>query len=251
MSEDTSKAQRIIEKIKALRRIADSTHSKHEKETALAMSAKLITEHQLSELDLEKQTGQTEEDDLVNGSVVYETGRTTPWKAELVWGVAELNNVLALKFKIRHDITHKQGSRYRIFGKPSDIEICKYMFDYLEQTITELAADYVPGGKKRGVNPERESWCLGAVHGFLSKMKDERRKAIDNAPNATAMVLVNRQRALTDAYTSKHNAKLKTAAPSKAQRTEDTYNSGWKKGHTLNVAPGMGGSGNASKKLGG
>lgn len=244
-----SKAEKIIEKIKALRNIANSTHSKHEKETAFALASKLIAEHQISEAEIEIKTGKGEEDDLVNGAIIYETGRSTPWKTELVWGLAELNNTYALKFPIRDSKTHRQGSRYRIFGKPSDIQITIYMFEYLTSTISELVNDYVPTGFKRGVNPARESWCLGCVRGFLNKMDVERRQVFQSASTSTAMVLVNRQQQIKKAYEEKHKVKISQTAASKAQHDYNYFDSGFQKGKTLTVNPGLNGNETEIKKL--
>lgn len=248
---EPSKREQIILRIQRLRKLAESTHSKNEKESAMTQAARLIAEYQLAEAEIEAQTGKAaEDDDITEGVIIYETGRSTPWKAELVWGLAELNNVFALMFPIRDSISHKRGSRYRVFGKRTDMEITKYMFDTLVTMITELGELYVPVGKSRGVNPERESWCLGCVRGFYAKMKAERASVMQNATSA-AMVLVNRREQIKKAYETRHESKIRTVAASKAQRNQDALNSGFRKGQTLNVNPGMGTSGGETKKLGG
>ena len=248
---EPTKVEKVINKIKALRAVANSTHSKAEKETAITLAAKLIAEYQLSEAEVEAQTGKAaEQDDLKEGTIVYETGRTTPWKSELVVGLSELNNVFCLKFPIRDSVSHKQGSRYRVFGRRSDSEICKYMFDYLREVIEELVDDYVPGGRKRGINPERESWCLGCVRGFLFKMKQERQGVLQLA-SSSAMVLVNRQEQLKEAWMEANDRKIRSTAASKAKHQADTFQSGFRKGQTLEVNAGLNeGNPKETKKLG-
>jgi len=234
-----AKVESVISKINALRKIADSTHSKAEKETALAMAAKLIAQYQLEEAEIQASTGKaTEEDDLINGQVIYETGRVTPWKMKLAWEVPKLNNTMALKFEnIRNETSHKRGSRFRVFGRPSDIAITQYMFDYLIKLIGELSFDYVPGSNngKRGVNPARESWCLGCVEGFIAKMRGERKAVMLNASSAAMVLVGNRSEDITEAYKVRHGIKkIRTVAPSKAQIV-GTYESGFRKGQTITV----------------
>lgn len=246
------KLQKIIARVNQLRAISKSTHSRHEAETTAALAAKLIAEYQVSEAQIETELGKSDDPlDLENEHIVYETGRTTPWKARLVWGLADLNGVYAYVSHIRHATTHKQGARYRIIGRVSDIEITKYMFEYLVSTISELVNDYVPSGNKRGVNPERESWCLGAVDGFISKMKSER-DAVMRQATSQAMVLVSQKREEAKTkFLAKSKLKMRNVAASKAQVNADTYGSGYRKGQTLSVNKGIGGSDTkATPKLG-
>jgi hypothetical protein len=254
MSND--KIAKLIGRINQLRAISRSTHSKAEAETCLQLVAKLIAEHQLSEATIEAESGKTDEemftDQESDWNVVYESGRSTPWKAKLVTGLARLNGVYCLQFHgIRNATSHRQGSRYRVFGRKSDIEITKYMFDYLVNLISSLAQDYVVGGKKRGVNPERESWALGCVDGFLAKMTAEKAAVMRNSTSSAMVLVGNRQEEAKKALTAS-DPKLKIGAgqASKAQ-IHDTYGSGYRKGQTLTVNPGMSGGGNREpNKLG-
>jgi hypothetical protein len=250
--------QKIIARINQLRALGKSTHSKAECEATMAAAAKLIAEYQLSEAVIESELGKPNPQDEIftdqqsDWNVVYEAGRTTAWKGELVGGLAKLNGLYLLVFSgIRGERSHRQGSRWRVFGRKSDIEITKYMFEYLSKVIHDLSFDYVPVGRGRGVNPERESWALGCVRGFVAKMTQER-DAVMRTATSSAMVLVGNRvdEAKNALLQSDRNLRIASRAGSKAQRDKELFDSGFRKGQTLSVNRGMGGGNNAPPALG-
>jgi len=237
---------KIILRIQQLRALGKSTHSRAEAESTMAIAAKLIAEHQISEAQLESEGNKSDDEMFLDQdsdfNVVYECGRSVPWKADLAWGLAKLNGVYMLQFSgIRNATSHRQGKRYRAFGRKSDIEITKYMFEYMSTVISELVQDYFGKGSKRGVNPERESWCLGCVRGFLAKMNAEKESVLRSSAS-TAMVLVSNrtQEAKTALQSANPKMRVRTIAASQAQRSADHYNSGFRKGQTLSVNKGLG-----------
>ena len=245
------KLQKIISRVNQLRAISRSTHSKAEAETTLALAAKLIAEYQLSEAQIEAETGKTDDPiDLESEHIIYESGRITPWKSELSVGIAKLNGLFIYNALVRGVESHRKRTRYRIIGKKSNIAIAMYMWQYLLDEISQLVNDYVPGGKKRGVNPEKESWCLGCVRGFLDKMNREKQQAMQQA-TSTAMVLVSNQaKEAEEAFLTKTGISIRKNTYQSKARVTDTFYSGYRKGQTLSVNPGMNG-GAESKKLGG
>lgn len=253
-AEKKAKTEKVIGKINALRKIADSTHSKAEKETCMQLAAKLIAEHQLEEAELAVTQGNTGEPiDLETESIIYESGRINQWKSELAVGIAELNGLFILNAQIRNAETHRKGNRYRVIGRQSDVEIALYMMAYLTEMIANLSYDYVPGGrdKKRGVNPERESWSLGCVRGYLAKMKAQK-DAVNKAATSTALVFIgNKALEAEQAYMTKHKIKkmgVSTYRP-QGQRNADAEASGYRKGQTLTVNQGLSGDSQAPNKL--
>ncbi len=244
---EESKTAKVIGKINALRKIADSTHSKAEKETCMTLAAKLIAEHQLSEAELAvKDSSLGEPIDLDSESIIYESGRINQWKSELACGIAALNGLFIMNAQVRNDTSHRLGNRYRVIGRKSDVEIALYMMAYLQTMIADLGYDYVPTGRdtKRGVNPERESWCLGCVRGYLKKMNDAK-DAVNKAATSTALVFIgNKVLEAKTAYMAKAGiTKMgKSNYRSHAQRNEETFASGFRKGQTLSVTQGLNGN---------
>jgi len=251
---EPSKTEKVIGKINALRKIADSTHSKAEKETCMILAAKLIAEHQLSEAELAVTQGNIGEPiDLDSESIIYESGRINQWKSELAVGIAGLNGLFIMNSHIRHAETHRKGNRYRVIGRKSDVEIALYMMVYLQSMIFDLSYDYVPGnnGGKRGVNPQRESWSLGCVRGYLAKMQAEK-DAVNKAATSTALVFIgNKALEAKNAYMAKAGIKKMGKSQYRPQGHTDaaTFASGFRKGQTLSVTQGLNGSGETPNKL--
>ena len=249
---EESKTQRVIGKINALRNISTSTHSKAEKETCMTLAAKLIAEHQLSEAELAVTDGNTGEPiDLESESIIYESGRINQWKSDLACGIAELNGLFIMNAKVRNSETHRKGNRYRVIGRRSDVELALYMMSYLVKLIDELSYDYVPGGssKKRGICPERQSWSLGCVRGYLAKMRAER-DAVNRAATSTALVFIgNKVAEAKSAYMTKAGITRIGASSYRpqGQTNTETFNSGYRKGQTLSVSQGLGGTSQANK----
>jgi hypothetical protein len=240
-----AKTQSVIGKINALRKIADSTHSKAEKETCMQLAAKLIAQHQLEEAELAVTQGNAGEPiDCDSEHIIYESGRRRQWKAELAVGIASLNGLYLYNAQVRNAKTHRHSLRFRVIGRQSDIEIAIYMMGYLTQMITDLSLDYVPGNKdtKRGVNPERESWSLGCVRGYLAKMRAEK-DAVNRLATSTALVFIgNKAAEAEEVFLKKSGIKMvKSSYRSHAKTSAELYDSGFKKGQTLNVNQGLGG----------
>ncbi len=255
---DQSKQEKIIDRIRNLRNLANKNPNKHESEAAASAAAKYMAEFQISEAELVSRGEAIAEGiELDEDHCIYETGRATPWKAELAFGVAKLNGLFCLKYAIRHSETHRQGSRFRVFGRKSDIAVAIYMFEYLVVTIQELVnAEYPAGnfgadssgrlGAKRGVNPLKESWALGCVRGFLSKMNAEKEAVLRSGSSAAMVLVSNKAQEAEDAYVAAHNreraalGKRKTkgfhsGGGSKAQTDHEAMSKGYVKGQTLTV----------------
>jgi hypothetical protein len=247
MENETNK---IIARIRALFALAESSHSKAEKETAAATAQKLIAQYQVSQAQLDEVAGKQNEEDDLEGKIVYETGKKNQWKSELAFGLSELNNAYCLEFNgIRTETGHRRGKRYRVFGRPTDIALTIYMFEFLVNTINSLSFKFIPKTQTRGVNPERESWCLGCVRGFLSKMKEAKGGVLAEANQTTAMILLNRPKEIEEKYVAKTGNKISNVKPSKARITQLAFTSGYNKGQTLEVNAGLAGGEVQENKL--
>jgi hypothetical protein len=244
--EAKEKLAKIIQRIQQLRALSASTHSKGEAEATAAAAAKLIAQYHISEAELSGKPSQDQifTDQNAEQNVIYEAGRMTPWKQNLAFRLSTLNGCYALKYQMRQSKSHRQGSRIRAFGRLGDIELTKYMFDYLVKVIAELGFDYVPAGKgPRGVNPDRESWCLGCVDGFIKKMESEK-EAVLRASSSQAMILVsNKENDAKEAlFNNNPDLKVGSGVGSKMQIKKDFFGSGYRQGQKLTVNRGLGGS---------
>jgi hypothetical protein len=250
------KLQNVIGKIHKLRALSEGTHSRGEKEAAAAAIAKLIAEFQLTEAEIQSHANALKRSDdpidLESEHIIYESGRMTPWKVELAIGIAKLQGLFIYNAWARHPTKHRKINRYRIIGRQSDIQLGLYMMDYLSGEIKRLADDQFRfWGCHRGINPERESYCMGAVRGFLAKMKVERDKALQAATSTALVWIGNKAQEAKTAWSKSPGAtQLVPGYQSKANTRAEHFNQGWRDGQKISVNPGVSGGNQAPAKLG-
>lgn len=239
-----NKTSKIIARIQQLRAISKSTHSRAEAETTLRLAAKLIAEYQLSEAELEVSNQPVDDPiDLNTESIIFESGRIRLWKATLANKLAALNGLFIYNAIVRGGKSHRKVNRLRVIGRNSDVAIAMYMMDYLTKEIEYLAEDAVPSREKRGLNPSRESWCLGCVDGFISKMEAERAVVNQNATSSALVFIGNKAEEAKRLWS---DGGKKTLVPVKytphGKNNPNTYSAGFKRGQTLSVNAGLNGS---------
>lgn len=251
-----TKLDKVIGQIRQLRKISESTHSRAEAETTLAIAAKLIAQHQVSEAELQSDPANQGDDpiDTEKETILYESGRIVPWKSTLAVQLAKLNGLFLYNATVRGGKNHRQVSRYRIIGRRSDIAITVFMMEYLLGEIERLADAHVNRSgnayvvdasgklvKRRGINPQKESWCVGCVSGFISKMEAEKAE-VEKTASTTAMVFIgNKAKEAEDAYKSSSGAVKLVASTkkSKAQINAENYHAGFAAGQKLSVNKGL------------
>ena len=244
----SEKLQNVIGKINKLRALAGSTHSKNEAEACLSAAAKLVAEFQIAEAELEAANNASDDPiDLESERILYESGRISQWKSQLAMGLAALNGLFILNAIVRGEKNHRRTNRYRLIGRKSDVDITFYMWDYLLKEISSLADSYT-FNMKRGVNPERESFCLGCVRGFVDKMNAEKKAAMGEASSAAMVIMNNRGAEARKAFEDGSNVKLVAVKTvSKAKHYENTYSQGYAQGKQLTVNSALGGASKANK----
>lgn len=156
--------QSIIDKIQKLQALSKSPANENEALAATAIANKLIDQYRLSQAELEIK-GEVEEPLEEDGSFIYESGKVTVWKLDLVhvlvkhYGLSVWNN---RTFK-----TGRQVSRFKLVGRKSDIDVAKYMFSWLVLQCQQLA-DKEAKGKGRVYIA---SYCSGFVNGVSFQLK--------------------------------------------------------------------------------
>lgn len=159
------KLKEVIKRIQGLQALSKSSNPA-EAAVAAAIASKLIDKHRISEMQLEVDTSQ---DPLAEDTdYVYQTGRLIPWKSSLI-------SVLAAHYgvSIMNDITKATGrkvSRYKMFGRKSDMQIVRYMFGWLLYECQRLS-DIEAKGKG---HVYVFSYCDGFVNGVSLKLQESR-----------------------------------------------------------------------------
>lgn len=122
--------EKIIDKIQKLLRLATSSNE-YEAANAAARAAELMHEYQISEAVLSVKSGNAPIREGIVEQTIDGKGRHNKenWKAVIVYGIGKATGVYAY--------THK--GEIRLFGRISQVQTAKYMFDYLVNTVNRLA----------------------------------------------------------------------------------------------------------------
>lgn len=170
----------VLAKVKKLLRLAAGNTNVNEAAAATAKAQELIDRYklELGELD-----GEVEEITAAEESL-FETGRTVKWKSLLALRLAHANGChvwtiqpsAALK---RSGFKHK----VKVVGKPSNVQILRYLFDTLVRELERLSASNWKQNKLYWENVRRLTaqghaldFKLGAVRAIGERLKEERQK---------------------------------------------------------------------------
>ena len=227
--------QSVIEKVNKLLSLSKSSNA-NEAAVAAAMANKLIDQYRLSESDL----SQDQDDPLVqDDGFLYETGRIVRWKSTLAYvlskhyGCALFNSLIL--------VNGRKASRYKLIGRKSDIEITKYMFNWLLLECQRLVKQEAYGNGKIFA----QSYCAGFVEGIKTQLKSSREEVSQQA-NQQAISRINSREKEATAFMHKlYN--LKNAPSLRASQIDPTaFNAGMDRGKSFHLGKTVG---NATVKM--
>lgn len=223
--------EQVIKRIKSLFAMATNAGaSENEKAKAILHAQKLMRKHQLTETDV--QEGKSNEPESF-GDLTYRLpayGRSIMWMRQLITAIADHNFV-----RCYYKTSGKRGTQTKtveLFGTEQDIRLTIHAFEGIRQQITiQCDIDYhVVGGNKAKF---RNSFCIGAVSGFVTVLGEMADKA-DAESNTTALVIA--KDAQLDAAFYEHVPLLVTKR-SRSQLDLDAYYDGQGYGSSLSVNP--------------
>lgn len=227
----------IIAKIEKMMRLARSVEGTPEGETAAAIAAKWMRAHaiEMAELDLDR---------LADVDPLTEKGVRV---AKSVWR-RNLFHALALHCSCRvlyNSHRGGKGQRITIYGHKSDVEVVEYLYVICERQISRDATAYVKGLESwRPVRRMGNNYRRSAVAGLASKLREMRKGAADTDAKGTALVVQRDQRVEdwfedTNDYTA-------------GRRSDYNHNrDGYAAGLAVDLAGGVGSSGQQTLRLGG
>lgn len=196
----TSKLASVLGKIAKLRALAAGTTTQAEAEAAAGQAAALIAKYQIDEAQIEMpDTARTEEVVAADRPFYFERGRNEKWRSYLATGLAELHGCALVHASMLGMI------RYRIAGRPSDVEIVRYLFAWLHVEIARLS-------EREHGRAAKNAFRLGATLGVLRAMTQTRRAEMGATPKGktVALATVDRVQVSLDALTG--GKKLRTAS---------------------------------------
>ncbi len=242
----------VIARVQKLRSLSKSTNE-YEAANAAAAAAKLIDQHQLSEMDLQIKGEKAAEEIVVIEKPLFRTGRIMLW-------MSQLGQVLASHYgcsvyigtvNLEVDITKPaKGSRdtekaMKMVGRPSDAEVVQYMFDWLRPVIIELTKIHAYG---QGM-AYSQNYAFGVVKGIETQLKAQHETAKREAAAAgqsQAMVLLDNRTALSKTFMDT-KLRLRKSVGSKLRGNADAMARGQQAGQNITLTKGLGTS--SSNKL--
>lgn len=239
--------KQIVDKIQKLLALASSSNE-NEAKTAASMAQSLLVKYNLTMTDVEEDPEQKYHSEFVD------TGRQ---RFDPAWKFIQsllrdffFVEIVQTKKRVRIDkdtVTYWDSTKvvncYVMFGQPHNVEIAKYIRDFLMRSFAELFKDY---RKRTGAElGSRNSFYMGLFSGLHEQLKTTRQKV----ENETGLVVVE-DADLKD-FIDKNLGKVKSS-PSKYVVSNDSQAmaEGYEAGKNLSIARGLGGGSESKKEVG-
>lgn len=220
---------RVVNRIQKLRRLSESQNV-HEAAAAAAESQRLMTEHRISEAQIQSDAGEIDEP-VVDVDVLAATGFKTPqsWLVTLAGGIARANGC---RITI---IASRRGGRdgkIKMWGQKANLDAATYLFHAMRNEIARLADGFDSGGSRAATL----SFKLGAASEISGRMLAEKEAAMvkpESAPTTAALLVINRAEGKVEAAVDKvcSGRHYGTSGPSNV----DAFRSGRQAGSTVAV----------------
>jgi len=228
----------IIEQIQKLRNLSKSSNE-HEAAAAARAADKLISKHRISEEELAAADPTKQSEAKQDENILYETGKITQWKNILAQILAKNYDCALLNDIMRNPTSGRKVSRYRLIGTESDMEIVRYMFSWLVDTIDQLGA-YVARGMGRVY---AASYAEGVVRGIKIQLDASREEQIVEAKFAgqtAALVKLDQRMALANEKLYQLCPRLRrSGTPSKRRVDNTALNHGIRDGKQIQLSNGL------------
>lgn len=177
----------ILVKVRKLRDLAARSTSVAEAATAASQADAILQRYRLSEADAEVAGAQPTEAIGEAEEPLWSGGaRTDTVAMRLAASLAGHYGCVAYRSRA-YCMGRAESTSLRIVGRPSDVEIVRYMFAWLRAEIERLA--------QREAGPMRNSFRHGAVTGIDLAITASTRQTVRNAPGSGAAALVLASRA--------------------------------------------------------
>ncbi len=230
----------IIDKVKKLLALSKSSNI-HEAAAAAGAANKLIDEYRLSEIDIAIE-GIDSDSIVEDDSYIYETGRITQWKVDLISTLGSHYGVVDYIFSSYPE--GRKVSKFKLVGRSSDIQIVRYMFAWLNGECQRLANAQVKGQGHVVV----ASYCRGFVAGIAIQLHASRQEVQKTATSSAIIKLDARFQESEKFMHSKYNNIKTVSTKSHSQLSPQAYMAGQQQGKNIHLGSAM--SGSKTKLLG-
>ena len=175
--------ERIADKVRKLFALANDPANEHEAAAALAKAQQLLDKYRLTESEVS-----TTEATIESSTGLNESGGA--WEGSLASTVGKAFDCFVIRQR-----SYQFGSSFVFYGHKNDVELCQFVYGYLQRHLRRLADQYVIEHRGAGHPTSlRASYLMGAVgslyQSVLSYKKDSRRHADFQAMTRQSLVKV-------------------------------------------------------------
>lgn len=200
----------LLNKIKALLRLADPKRGASEAEAQLALSKaqELMTLHGIEQVHLGFDDEEVAKQNFNFEKQTFKTGRQRYEQDAYIWriieqcfGVKMLQSSYSEYVKTkRHYGAYKSRQAWIILGTPLEVEIAKAVIEYLHPTMRRSCRDYIKRTGKQWSANIAYSHYAGITSGYITASEEGQKLARGQATkkdaDAYALVLVSKKDAL-------------------------------------------------------
>ena len=239
----------VLVRIKKLLALATSSNP-NEAALAASKAQALLTQHNIAMAQVEAVDLRKEGVDRFDwADVVFPSNKSTQWRSTLFGAVAETTYCKCWIEKVRTGGKYDSIGRWKagtirkatIIGRPSDVEVAKYLFIYLANAIQREAASHAKAEARPWVKGEaahlRASFLKGMATVVHHRLMTEWKEARQNAEATNALVVV-REGELTD-WMEKHNIKFSKSKNYFRGADAASYYAGAAAGRDLSLSKGV------------
>lgn len=220
----------ILEKIRKLLRLADTSRGATESEAqvALAKAQELMTRHNIDSALLRMERGESGPGFTVDRSKVDLPKTLNP--ADLM-----ILSLLQGHFNVKTILMpNGRATPVDIIGSPADIDFAIYAFNYLRQTFFRCWNEF----KRVHAHPDKASYYRGLRDGLNTTLKEAKQRAEESycseERQTYGLVLVD-QKAAIKQYVDEHYGKLRTRLGARRKMHSGSYAAGESKGRTIQI----------------
>ena len=220
----------ILEKIRKLLRLADTSRGATESEArvALAKAQELMTRHNIDSALLRMERGESGPGFTVDKGKVDLPKTLNP--ADLM-----ILSLLQAHFNVKTILMpNGRGTPVDIIGAAADIDFAIYALNYLRQTFFRCWNEF----KRTHANPDKASYYRGLRDGLNAELKAAKQRAEQSYDSdqrqAYGLVVVDQEAVITR-YVADHYGKLRNRSQRRRNIHSGSYVAGETKGRTIQI----------------
>jgi len=221
----------ILDKIRKLLRLADTSRgaTENEAKVALAKAQELMTRHNIDSALLRMERGESG-----GGSFTVDKGKVDLPKtlnpADLM-----ILSLLQSHFNVKTILMPgSKGTPVDIIGAPADIDFAIFAFNYLRQTFFRCWNEF----KRTRTNPDKASYYRGLRDGLNAELKAAKQRAEESYASdqrqTYGLVVVDQEAAITR-FVEENYGKLRNRNTRARRVDSGSYFAGETKGRTIQI----------------